>query len=196
MKKFKRILELKLGIILSPLLFFIISIPVSYFYFSIRWIFNTLIILFFVYLIFLFALVQKYIFLKYVLRLAKKLGFYYYVRFRDQPRIKGQYKDHEFQIHYRYKIGGKYAGKERTYVKLKLKKRFHLDSSVFDKHKKLKRFNILSIRYILRSKKQYLLMKVAGYIVDKPSIVSLMDNLYEVYKEARVNKGEAKDSSG
>jgi hypothetical protein len=146
---------------------------------------NVIVILILIYSFFLFAVIQKYLFLTYVLDLANKLDFNYYVHFRDQPRIKGNYKNHEFQIHYRYKLGGHFPGKERTYVKLKLEKRYNLDENKFNKYLSLPPFNIIVIRYMKRLGKQYLLMKVAKYIVDKKSIKRLMDQLYKVYEETK-----------
>ncbi|MBU0757757.1 MAG: hypothetical protein KKF44_06825 [Nanoarchaeota archaeon] len=139
--------------------------------------FKFIVIILLIYSIFFVMIIEKYILLNCVLRAAEKLGFKYYVKFSQQPRIKGIYKNMPIQIHYRYKIGGRYEGKDRTYVKLKLEKRYEIDSAKFDQFKKGVPFQILSIRYIIRSKKQYLLMKVAGYVTEPARLRLLMDRI-------------------
>ena len=119
--------------------------------------------------------------------LANKLKFHFITRFMEQPRMEGNYRDNWWQLHFASRAYGEYWGMPRTYVKLQFReeKKYNRKKLAGYSNYDLNGIKIDSIQHMVRPYKNYLLMKVKGYVMDKKKITALMDFLMKAEKESR-----------
>lgn len=131
-----------------------------------------------------------YLFHEKMKKLAKVLKFDFMTRFMEQPRMEGDFKKNWFQIHFSSRSYGEYWGLPRTYIKLQYKEKKEFDKAVLSKYKPytLNSNFIDNVEYIKRPYKNYLLMRIKYYVLDKNKIKDLMDFLLKVAKEAEIKK--------
>jgi hypothetical protein len=144
----------------------------------------------FLYILCVFIVVLRLLFLRYVKDFAKKIGFEVVTPFYIQPKLEGYYKNNWFQIHYVSKETGKSPSLLRTYIKLQYKKIKHFDTEELDKYddKPYKEYQLLTVKHIIREDKNYLLLKSKWFIFDERKIHELMDLLLKISREAEVRK--------
>ncbi|MBN1502382.1 hypothetical protein JW930_02460 [Candidatus Woesearchaeota archaeon] len=137
--------------------------------------------IFFIYFILIIVLLFRIFLYNKIFEVAELLNFNLITYIFDEPRIEGCHKNIKWEIHYRDKEAGDDPGILRTYIKLILDKKHDFQQSYKIK-KKLKKFRLITIRYIERPYgKQYLLMKVSGFQFSRKDLEYLMDYLLGFY---------------
>lgn len=120
-------------------------------------------------------------------KLAAQLKFNFITRFVEQPRLEGIYKKNWWQIHFASRSYSRYWGLPRTYIKLQYHKKMKFDNKKLKKYYNYQDDNmqIMSIQHIKKPYKNYLLMRVNGYILDKKKITQLMNFLLKVANDSK-----------
>jgi len=120
--------------------------------------------------------------------MGKKIGFRNITRFLEQSRLEGVYKKNWFQIHFASRDYGEYWGVPKTYIKLQYREPKKYDKNILEKYtdKMFYGMKIDGVNHIKRSYKNYLLMRVNWYIINKKKITQLMDKLLKIEKEAKI----------
>lgn len=146
-------------------------------------------------LVFLQSLIMGLLLFNYILYikfqdLAKGLGFRYLTLFLEQPRMEGKYKNNTFQLHFKQMERGEVTGMLRSYIKLQWKEDKFFDDKILEKYTnyRYKSNKIISIDHIVRTYKNYLLLRREWFTFDKKNICDLMDLLIKVSKEAEISK--------
>jgi len=185
--KMKGVKKLRNEILYAFVLLIIILLGLiySYLFYKIKVAYVILLSLFVIDVVYIIAAIHKFVFVRNCYNLSKKLGFNFFLDDKGQPRMDGNYESNQFQLHFRYKLGGKFDGRERTYVKLRFLKEEKIDESKLDNYCSLSGFDILNISYVKKPGKYYLLMKVVGYIFVKDDIMRLLNHIIKVYGKVK-----------
>jgi len=154
---------------------------------------NVIIFEVFLALLFVQVLISGYFFFRYLLykkyqHLAKQMNFDLITTgFLEQARLEGIYKKHWWQIHFASRPYGEYWGVPRTYIKLQFKKERKFNEKILQKYTNYMYQNnkINSVEHVKRPYKNYLLMKVMFFIINKNKLFRLMDFLLSVSKQAQ-----------
>jgi hypothetical protein len=121
-------------------------------------------------------------------RIANEIGFEFITRFLEQPRMEGLHKKNWFQIHFTSRSYSEYWGMPRTYIKLQFKEQKKFDDAKLKKYEnfQLSGLNVKNVQHIIRPYKNYLLMRVDWYVLEKGNLIRLMDLLIKIEKEAKL----------
>jgi hypothetical protein len=142
-------------------------------------------ILVMLYLFTITAFSFRALFLILMTRTAKKLRFRIITGFFDQPKLVGHYRHNYWQLHFRNKETGATPIVLRTYVKLIFKEKKKYDIKKLDKEiGTVHGYKIIALKHIIRDDKNYLLMKVGGFIFSTKALKHLMDELMRINEEA------------
>ena len=139
----------------------------------------------FLYLFAIVTLFFRLLFYTYIIKLGKSIRFKMMTKVFHQPKIEGKYKDHYFQVHYCSRDGDS-PSFIRTYVKMIFKKNIKFDNKKLSKIKGKHLGNpILCVKHIIRSDKNYLLVKTSPYIFEKNKLFDMMNYLIEISHKYR-----------
>lgn len=135
-------------------------------------------------------LIGMYILHKNLKKLANDLNFHFTTRFLEQPRMEGTYKNNWWQIHFTSRDYSKYWGLPRTYLKLQFKEDKTFNEKILKGYVNCEKdhCNIINIQHIKRPFKNYLLMRLDWYVIDKKRIQKAMNLLLKIAKESNLKK--------